>query len=323
LTIQSGLVEITVWYRGVVEGRLARQVSNGLADAALAEGKHVQAFDNYVDLPDRVGVPCRSYARVCATPIEEPYLYENHNPSIVICTDAALVQGCNVLKGLEPGGALIINTARTPEFILGLLEGLSGVPRLRTVATLDAGSAHQPNVPQGGIEGSTEKAAAMHTASLLLGAIAHVTGVVKLETMLSRSSDKTAIKEGFDRVTIQKNPKYDPKAAAEPAGEEAFRGRVDLVVPSPKPGGTQPGHITGNYRMQRPVVDQEACSACRTCWAACPDSCMAVDPKGDVKVSINLDFCKGCGICWQVCPLGCITPKEEVEFEGGVTRLTY
>ena len=48
------ITEITVWTRGVVMDKEARDVANAFAQAAKMEGKFVQAFDNYEDLPDRV-----------------------------------------------------------------------------------------------------------------------------------------------------------------------------------------------------------------------------------------------------------------------------
>ena len=45
------VTEITVWTRGVVMDKEARDVANAFAQAAKLEGKFVQAFDNYEDLP--------------------------------------------------------------------------------------------------------------------------------------------------------------------------------------------------------------------------------------------------------------------------------
>ena len=58
------VTEITVWTRGVVMDKEARDVANAFAQAAKMEGKFVQAFDNYEDLPDRVLVTTRKYARL-------------------------------------------------------------------------------------------------------------------------------------------------------------------------------------------------------------------------------------------------------------------
>jgi len=83
-----------------------------------AEGKFTQAFDNYVDLPDRVNVPLRKYARISDTEIETAYEYENEHPSLVIVTDATIVKGMNILRGMEKGGTLVVATDRKPEDIL-------------------------------------------------------------------------------------------------------------------------------------------------------------------------------------------------------------
>ncbi len=64
------VTEITVWTRGVVMDKEARDVANAFAQAAKMEGKFVQAFDNYEDLPDRVMVTTRKYARIRDEEIE-------------------------------------------------------------------------------------------------------------------------------------------------------------------------------------------------------------------------------------------------------------
>ena len=60
----ASIKQITVWARGVIQDKEGRDISNGIAAAADFEGKFTQSFDNYVDLPDRVNVPLRKYARI-------------------------------------------------------------------------------------------------------------------------------------------------------------------------------------------------------------------------------------------------------------------
>ena len=64
------VTEITVWTRGVTMDKEGRDVANAFAKAARKEGKHVQAFDNYEDLPDRVLVTTRKYVRISDEEIE-------------------------------------------------------------------------------------------------------------------------------------------------------------------------------------------------------------------------------------------------------------
>ncbi|MEW6671676.1 MAG: 4Fe-4S binding protein [Thermodesulfobacteriota bacterium] len=71
---------------------------------------------------------------------------------------------------------------------------------------------------------------------------------------------------------------------------------------------TTEGNETGEWRSQRPVLDQEKCNRCGLCWMYCPDN--AVRPAGDV-FEISYTYCKGCGICAQECPKGAILIVKE------------
>ena len=114
----SKVHQITVWVRGVIQDKEGRDISNGIAAAAGRDGKFTQAFDNYVDLPDRVNVPLRKYARISDEEIEERYEYENATPEVVVVGDATIVKGINILRGMEKGGTLVVATDRKPEDIL-------------------------------------------------------------------------------------------------------------------------------------------------------------------------------------------------------------
>ena len=78
------VTEITVWTRGVVMDKEARDIANAFGQAAKMEGKFIQAFDNYEDLPDRVLVTTRKYVRISDEEIEMKYLYTNDHPDVVV-----------------------------------------------------------------------------------------------------------------------------------------------------------------------------------------------------------------------------------------------
>ena len=77
------------------------------------------------------------------------------------------------------------------------------------------------------------------------------------------------------------------------------------------PVGADGIHVlnTGDWRTQRPVLDQEACIACGTGLLYCPVNSIR---KSDGKFTICYDYCKGCGICAHECPKNAITmiPEE-------------
>src|SRR3970040_2255675 len=146
--------EITVWTRGVVKDKEGRDVASALASAADKEGKFTQAFDNYVDLPDRVNVPVRKYARISDEEIEMRYDYENENPEVVVLVDSVMVKGMDILRGMKGGGILVVNTNRKPEDILKFIPNKN---LLKAIACVDAdGIAGSSTVDFSGTEGGVD-----------------------------------------------------------------------------------------------------------------------------------------------------------------------
>jgi pyruvate ferredoxin oxidoreductase delta subunit len=73
--------------------------------------------------------------------------------------------------------------------------------------------------------------------------------------------------------------------------------------------GNSRDYVTGGWRSERPVRDDEKCTQCLICWIMCPDSAVvAVDEK---VTDFKLDHCKGCGVCANECPSDAITMVPE------------
>ena len=65
---------------------------------------------------------------------------------------------------------------------------------------------------------------------------------------------------------------------------------------------------TGGWRSERPIIDNDKCIECGSCWIFCPDNSIVVTVAGNRRTySADLDFCKGCGICANECPSAAIT----------------
>jgi len=194
--------EITVWASGVVQDKEARDVAQCLAAAAAKEGKFVQAFDNYVDLPDRVNVPVRKYARISDSEIEEKYEYENHNPEIVILVEPTLVKGVDVLRGMEGDGSLIVNTGRSPEEILKFIPDKKPLKKIACVDAMEI--CPKAVIDFSGSEGAVEAAGVgVGIGAVLAGAAAKVSGCVTIDSLMSEVGNPEAAKRGFDEVTIK------------------------------------------------------------------------------------------------------------------------
>jgi Pyruvate/2-oxoacid:ferredoxin oxidoreductase gamma subunit len=197
------VTEITVWTRGVVMDKEARDIANAFAQAAKVEGKFIQAFDNYEDLPDRVLVTTRKYARISDEEIEMKYLYTNSHPDVVVIVEPTIVKGINILKGMPDGGLLLINTNRPIDYMLKFIPN-SDI--LGAIATVDAdGISGIRTVDFSGSEGGVDAAGlGAGIAAPIIGAMAKVTNMVKKETLAKIVSDVAGLERGYKEVSIQK-----------------------------------------------------------------------------------------------------------------------
>ncbi|MDA8406873.1 MAG: pyruvate ferredoxin oxidoreductase [Deltaproteobacteria bacterium] len=199
----SKITEITVWTRGVVMDKEARDVANAFAIAAEMEGKFIQAFDNYEDLPDRVLVTTRKYARISDEEIEMKYLYTNDHPDVVVVAEPTIVKGINILRGMPEGGLLLINTNRSVDY---MLQFIPNADLLGAIATVDADSiSGVKTVDFSGSEGGVDAAGlGAGIAAPILGAMARVTGMVKMDSLKKIVSDVAALNRGYNEVTLRR-----------------------------------------------------------------------------------------------------------------------
>ena len=155
----SKMVEIRWHGRG---GQGAKTASLLLADAAFNTGKFVQGFPEYG--PERMGAPISAYNRISD---ERCPIHSNiYEPDYVVVVDATLLTAVNVTGGLKEDGAIIINSSKSPEELVPLLEGYKG-----KVYTIDAGKISEeeigrniPNTP-------------------MLGAVVKVSGIIPEEEL--------------------------------------------------------------------------------------------------------------------------------------------
>ncbi len=122
----SSLLEIRWHGRG---GQGAKTAALLLADVAFKTGKHVQGFPEYG--PERMGAPITAYNRISSDVIR---VHSNiYTPDLVVVVDETLLHTVDVTAGLKEQGAIIVNTAKSPEEILPQLKGYPG-----KVYTVDA-----------------------------------------------------------------------------------------------------------------------------------------------------------------------------------------
>ncbi|MBO5242174.1 MAG: 2-oxoacid:acceptor oxidoreductase family protein [Lachnospiraceae bacterium] len=103
-------------------GQGAKSAALMLADAAFMTGKYVQGFPEYG--PERMGAPITAYNRISDNPIRvHSNIYE---PDYVVVVDETLLESVEVTKGLNPEGAIVINTTKTVDEVTPYLNGYSG-----------------------------------------------------------------------------------------------------------------------------------------------------------------------------------------------------
>ncbi|MGB4503877.1 MAG: 2-oxoacid:acceptor oxidoreductase family protein [Syntrophaceticus sp.] len=309
LVAEPNLKQITVWARGVLQNKDARDVVVGLTEAAAKEGAHVQAWENYVDLPDRIYVPVRAYAKISSDPIISRYVYENDAPDIVVLVEETLVKGVKVLKGLKHGGILVVNTKRSPEEIMGFLEDKGN---LGMVITVDADSMSTAVQTLSGAEGATDATGiGLGISAPLIGAVVKASEIVKLESLEGVVQNAAAMKQGYEECQVLKLDKIEP---AKPEPEESAKDLLERMpfagtVKSPVSENT--GMVTGSWRTRRPILDTDRCVECGTCWIYCPDACIT---RTDDGIKYNFKYCKGCAICAAVCPREAVSMVPELDY---------
>ena len=149
-----------------------------LSIAAFLEGRHAQAFPSFGS--ERMGAPVMAFCRIDDQPIRlrEPVM----RPDALIVQDPTLLQQVSLFEGLEPGGYVLINSARTLDE-LGVETFLKDFPRdhVLTVPATELAMRHVgrplPN-------------------STLLGGFAAMTGALKLESVIAAIRSKFPGKVG-------------------------------------------------------------------------------------------------------------------------------
>ncbi|HEY7483764.1 MAG TPA: hypothetical protein VH912_04820 [Streptosporangiaceae bacterium] len=206
--------ELTVWSRGIIMDKEARDVSSCVAAAARALGYHAENVSDYIDDPDRTNCMVRRYARLGDQPIQDRFVYENPQPDWVVLIEETIVKGVNFLRGTPMGeGVLVVNSARDPEYLLKFLPDYM-VERLHKLVVVDAvGLAEQRGsspwmyirdlselaFDRMSTEGASERLAiGLGIAAPVIGALVAETGVLPVDEVAKAVADRDAMLRGAE-----------------------------------------------------------------------------------------------------------------------------
>lgn len=210
--------ELTVWSRGIIMDKEARDVSTCVATAARKLGYYAENVSDYVDDPDRTNCLVRRYARFADTPILDRFVYENPHPDWVVLVEETIIKAVNFFRGTEDGkGVLVVNSARDPGYLLKFLPD-SMTKKLAKLVVVDAvGLAEQRGsspwmfvrdlselaFDRMSTEGAVERLAiGMGIAAPLIGALTAVTGVLPVDTVADVVADRDAMLRGAQQHTV-------------------------------------------------------------------------------------------------------------------------
>ncbi|MCL2573536.1 MAG: 2-oxoacid:acceptor oxidoreductase family protein [Defluviitaleaceae bacterium] len=190
----KNVVEIRWHARG---GQGAKTASELLADTVFMAGKYVQGFPEYG--PERMGAPITAYNRIADSKIR---IHSNiYEPDFVVVLDETLIEGVDCTAGLKESGAIVVNTAKSPEEIKAGLGGYKG-----KVCTIDARAISEdcigryfPNTP-------------------LLAAIVKVSGVVDEATFLKDMETSLSHKFASKPHVVEGNMNALKRAVSEVKG---------------------------------------------------------------------------------------------------------
>jgi len=149
-----------------------------LAQAALLEGKHAQAFPEFG--PERLGAPISGFTRISDEVIDTRS--QIYNPGFVVVLDSSLLGVVNVTRGLLENGRVLLNSPKRAAEMASRLSLAESQVRTIDATRLAMEIAGRPIV---------------NTA--MLGALARIAPLASLSSM------ESAIKERFAGSLAEKN----------------------------------------------------------------------------------------------------------------------
>ena len=169
------IIEVRWHGRG---GQGAWTASELLARAAIYEGKYIQSFPEFG--PERMGAPVAAFTRISTEPIQIHCAV--YNPDVVAVLDPTLLKTVPVTRGLNEEGIIIINSKENPADTRKMLNTDKG--KIWTVPATEI---------------AMRILGRPITNTAMLGAVARITGAVKLESI------EKVVEERFRRDIAEKN----------------------------------------------------------------------------------------------------------------------
>jgi oxalate oxidoreductase subunit delta len=210
--------ELTVWSRGIIMDKEARDVSTCVATAARKLGYYAENVSDYIDDPDRTNCLVRRYARFDTEPIIDRFVYENPHPDWVVLVEETIIKAVNFFRGSPDHGAvLVINSARDPQYLMKFIPDHMRTKLAKLVVVDATGLAEQRGdspwmfvrdlselaFDRMSTEGAVERLAiGLGIAAPLIGALVAATGDLPVDALAEVVADKDAMLRGAKQHAV-------------------------------------------------------------------------------------------------------------------------
>lgn len=283
-------------------GHGMKTASRVLGTAAFLSGFHCQ--DSPVYGAERRGAAVMAFVRISDEAILERGMIAD--PDLIILADETLLTdpAAAVLSGMEGASGLFINSD----------QSASQFPALQPVASLFTYD----------VTGRTMEilGRAVAVSAGVAAAAARMTGLIEQSVLLRAMSEEFShlpvsaeeveknlqiARDVFEALSVVEIQSRAMPTSTDMA--QILRDSVMKATPSVLNAGNAELRHTGNWRVERPVIDPTMCTRCGLCIVECPDGAVSRDEHGYPVV--DYDHCKGCMICRQICPIHAIHGEKE------------
>jgi pyruvate ferredoxin oxidoreductase gamma subunit len=296
-------IEVRFHGRG---GQGAKIASRILGRAGFLCGLEVQDFALFG--AERRGAPVVSFTRLSSEPIDERGNIDR--PNLVVVMDDSLLKDApaQVFEGVDDN---------TPVFVNGdadhLDVNLTVLPPAKFFF-VDMSEIARDLIGSAFVSAAAAAVAAKCSPSIHISALEDAIRVELAEFGLA--PDLVEKNVAAATAAYQRAPSVElaAPATAEPAAEPSWQAVPYLATarfagPTIRHRGSAALRQTGNWRLERPVIDLEKCKRCFLCYLYCPEAAMRLD--ADNFPHVDYEHCKGCMICYEECPTDAISRKVE------------
>jgi pyruvate ferredoxin oxidoreductase gamma subunit len=296
---------------GGMGANLAGQI---LAESlVLGQGLNGANFSSYG--AEKKGSPVKAYVRVCEPTVEVRTSSPVEYPDLLAIFHDGMFAIPGLTDGVTADTTVIVNTARDPVRMRGLLE----LPAC-TMGVVDA------------LKIAREEKTRINTA--MLGAIAKAVDFI--DTDILRQTIVDTLKDRYPQLVEPNVRTFDRGYAELALGVFEAEGLPEAKAPTrpmpeigyanapmggviANPGNTVRRNLGPSRQGYLPLYHRDRCIDCGLCDMTCPDYVFVFEPGQDKKgrpamVMRGPDyrFCKGCLKCVEICPVEALTQMEDL-----------